>query len=134
MRVHIRAPRGNVKITLTSGHSIRLEGPPGPLTIEAESPDQEYSPFHMVASGLASCTYSVLYSWASNASLNANGLTVDISWGFAEGPHRVNTMKVKFHWPQLPPERRVAATRAAALCTVHKTLVHPVDITVEGGS
>ena len=64
-----------MKITLTGEDGIRLEPLPGPMTIEAASADQLYSPFHMLASGLAFCTYSVLASWASNAKLeNKNHL------------------------------------------------------------
>ena len=45
-----------MKITLLSEDSIRLEPIPGPMTIEAPSAEQSYSPFHMLASGLAYCT------------------------------------------------------------------------------
>ena len=120
-----------MKITLVSDDSLRLEATPGPMTIEAQSADQQYSPFHMLASGLAFCTFSILHSWAENKSLSADGLTVDIAWQFAEKPHRVGAMQVTFAWPGLPADRVEAAKRVAALCTIHKTLEHPPQITIE---
>lgn len=120
-----------MKITLLSEDSIRLEPIPGQLTIEAPSLDQSYSPFHMMASALAYCTFSVMYAWAEHASLDATDLTLDVSWTFADDPHRVGTYTVRFNWPKLPPNRLEAAKRAAELCTVHATLQHPPAISIE---
>jgi uncharacterized OsmC-like protein len=126
-----RRRRYGVKITLLSDERILLENTSGALTIEAESADMVYSPFHMVASGLATCTFSVLQSWASHANLDADDLAVEVQWKFAEKPHRVGSYDVVLHWPELPDNRRAAATRAAALCAVHSTLGHPPAIAVE---
>ncbi|HVF40213.1 MAG TPA: OsmC family protein [Gemmatimonadaceae bacterium] len=118
-----------MKITLLSEEAIRLEPTPGPLTVEADSADQLYSPFHMLASSLAFCTYSVLASWASNANLNVDDLAVEVRWTFAEDPHRVATMDMKMEWPSLPEGRNAAAQRVAGLCAVHATLTHSPTIT-----
>jgi uncharacterized OsmC-like protein len=119
-----------VKITLTSEESVRFEPTPGPMTIEAESADRQYSPFHMLASSLAFCTHSILASWASTAKIAADRLVVDVSWTFADDPHRVGTMDVSFDWPELPANRRAAARRVAELCTVHATLMHAPTIAI----
>lgn len=120
-----------MKITLLSEESIRLDGSGGLLTIEAESADHTYSPFHMLASSLAVCTQSVLASWASNARISADDIAIEVSWSFAENPHRVGDLKLEFEWPSLPPARVEAAKRVAALCTVHATLQHPPSISTE---
>ena len=120
-----------MKIILLSDDRIRLEPDPGPLTIEATSADQTYSPFHMLASSLATCTFSVLYSWATNAKLDVATLAVEVEWKFAEQPHRVGDIRVIVHWTGLPPARVEAARRAAALCTVHATLQHHPNIGIE---
>jgi len=78
-----------MKLTLLSEESIRLEPIPGPMTIEAPTAEQSYSPFHMMGGGLAYCTFSVMYAWAENAGLNADDLIIDVSWSFAEDPYRV---------------------------------------------
>jgi uncharacterized OsmC-like protein len=119
-----------VKITLTSEESIRLEPTPGPMTIEAESADRLYSPFHMLASGLAFCSYSILASWASQAKIPADDLAIDVAWTFAEEPHRIGTIDIAFDWPSLPPARRAVARRVAALCPIHGTLTHAPAITI----
>jgi uncharacterized OsmC-like protein len=101
------------------------------MTIEAESADQTYSPFHMLASSLAVCTHSVLASWATNARIYADDIAIEVSWSFAENPHRVGDMRLEFEWPSLPPARLEAAKRVAALCAVHATLEHPPAISTE---
>ncbi|HEY0997096.1 MAG TPA: OsmC family protein [Gemmatimonadaceae bacterium] len=115
-----------MKIILRGEDAIRLEVGPGPMTIEAESAEQQYSPFHMLASSLATCTFSVLYSWATHVKLEgADRITIDVSWEFADDPHRVGRMDLSFDWPGLPEKRLQAARRVAEMCTVHATLMHP---------
>src|SRR5215208_5692933 len=125
------APRAGMKITLLSDDAIRLEATPGMLTIEADSESQSFSPFHMVAAGLAVCTYSVLASWASHAKVNADDLSVDVQWKFAEDPHRVGDYRVVLHWESLPAERHTVAKRVAELCAVKQTFSHPPAVTTE---
>ncbi|MBW3570434.1 MAG: OsmC family protein [Gemmatimonadetes bacterium] len=120
-----------MKITLLSEDRIRLDGRPGPLSVEAESAEMQYSPFHMLASGLATCTFAVLASWGTHAKLPVDDLSVEVGWKFVEAPHRVGELDVDVLWPSLPPERRAAAVRAAGLCTVTKTLEMPPQIVVE---
>lgn len=119
-----------MRITLTSDDSIRLEPEPGQLTIEAPAADTSYSPFHMLASALAVCTFSVLYSWASHAGLEAEDLVLEVQWTFADAPNRVATYDLAFTWPSLPAARREVARRVATLCPVHATLSHPPAITI----
>jgi uncharacterized OsmC-like protein len=120
-----------VKITLTGEDSIRLEPTDGPMTIEAPTADRQYSPFHMLGSSLAYCTFSVLNSWATHADLPIDGLSIDVTWAFSEEPHRVKDMKLAFHWPSLPAARLEAAKRVARMCTVHETLVTPTTVSIE---
>jgi uncharacterized OsmC-like protein len=120
-----------MKIVLETDESIRLEGIPGPLTVEADSAEHEYSPFQMLASGLATCTFAVLNSWAQQAKLAVDDMKIRVSWEFVDKPHRIGTMRVGVEWPGLPEERRAAAERVAALCAVHQTLSHPPEIAVE---
>lgn len=121
-----------MKIILLTDESIRLEPDTGPMTIEALTPEQSYSPFHMLASGLAFCTFSVLYSWATHAGLDADDLTIDVRWSFADDPHRVDAIDLDFTWPSLDARRINAARRVAELCTIHATLTHPPRISIAG--
>jgi putative redox protein len=120
-----------MKIILLSDEAIRLEvGGTGTLEIVAESAEVSYSPFHMLASSLATCIASVLLSWGEHAKLTADDLAIEVRWTFAEEPLRVNAMDVRLAWPSLPTERASAATRASELCTIHATLHHPPAITI----
>ncbi len=121
-----------MKITLLSEESIRLEPIAGPMTIEAMSAEQSYSPFHMVASGLAYCTWSVMYAWAEHAGIPASDLTLEVAWTFAQDPQRVDRYDVSFSWPSLPARRLEAAKRVAAMCTIHATFEHPPTIQIDG--
>jgi uncharacterized OsmC-like protein len=120
-----------MKILLTGEESLRLEPTPGMLTIEAPSSERGYSPFHMLGSALAGCTFSVLQSWASNRNLHVDDLTIEVKWKFAEGEHRVERMDARITWPSLPPELWPRALRAAHVCGIHQTLTHTVQIEVD---
>jgi len=120
-----------MKITLTGEESLRLEPSSGPLTIESESPDQSYSPFHMLGSALGGCTFSVLQSWAANRNIAADDLKIDVGWTFVEGQHRVGSMSVKLDWPSLSAEVWPRAIRVASVCGIHQTMTHPIEITVD---
>ena len=120
-----------MKIVLLGEDAIRLEPIPGPMTIEARSAEEQYSPFHMLASGLATCTFSVLYSWASHAKLDADDLAIEVRWDFADDPHRLGDIRMRLDWPSLPPQRKNAAARVAEMCTIHATLMHPPSISIE---
>ena len=120
-----------MKITLLDENAILLEDSAGMMTIESPDSSTEYSPFHMLGSSLASCMFSLLHSWASQAKLDASRLRVRVRWSFAEDPHRIGSMNVAIEWPGLPEARRVAAERAASLCTVHRTLHQPPQVTIE---
>ena len=119
-----------MKLTLLSENAIRLEPIPGPMTIEALSADQTYSPFHMIGGGLVYCTFSVMFAWAGHVGLNADDLTLEASWTFVDDPHRIDAFDLRFNWPSLPPQRVEAAKRVAELCTVHATLRHPPTIAI----
>ena len=119
-----------MKIILLGEDAVRLEPDVGPMTIEALSADQSYSPFHMLASSLAFCTFSILHSWAGTVKLGADDLAVEVRWTFAEEPHRVGSMAMTLDWPSLPAARTAVAQRVAALCAIHATLHHPPEITI----
>lgn len=120
-----------MKITLTGEESLSIEPVAGPLTIEAESPSQGYSPFHMLGSAVGMCTFAVLQSWASNKSVRVDDLRIDVTWNFVAGEHRLEDMKVKLTWPSLPAELWPRAIRVANICGVHRTLAEGVGVTVE---
>ena len=123
-----------MKITLLGDDAIRLEPVAGPMTIEASSAEVAYSPFHMLGSSLATCTFSVIQSWATHAKISVDDLVIDVRWKFGDDPHRVSDIAVTFDWKSLPPNRVAAARRVAELCTIHATLHHPPQVTIQPSS
>ena len=123
-----------MKIILLSDEAIRLEPATGQLTIEAESANMEYSPYQMLASSLAVCTFGVLQSWASHAGITADDLVIDVTWSFTEKPHRVGSMELSYQWPSLPADRAQVAQRVAELCPVHKTLTQSPEMTIRAAA
>jgi uncharacterized OsmC-like protein len=119
-----------MKIILLGEDAVRLEPDGGPMTIEALSADQQYSPFHMLASSLAYCTFSILHSWAETVKLGADDLAIEVRWTFAEEPHRVGAMTVSLEWPSLPAARTAVAQRVATLCPIHATLHQTPTVTI----
>lgn len=120
-----------MKLTLVSENAIRLEPTSGPLIIEATPDEQSFSPFHMMAGGLAYCALSVMYTWAETVGLSADDLSLELSWTFADNPHRVGRYDLRFTWPSLPDDRLATAKRVVQMCAIHATLHHPPTITVE---
>lgn len=120
-----------MKILLTGEESLRIEPATGQLTIEADTRDRSYSPFHMLGSALGMCTFAVLQSWASNKNIGVDDLKVDVSWKFAEDQHRLETMNVKLDWPSLSAELWPRVIRAANLCGVHHTLTQSPQVSIE---
>ena len=124
-----------MKLILTSEDSIRLIPEPGPMTIEAPSADEQYSPFHMLGSSMAYCTFSVMYSWATHTKQSADDLVIDVSWKFSEDePKRVANITLTYTWPSLPAKKREAARRVAELCTIHATLTRPPAIDIRSAT
>lgn len=117
-----------MKILLEGEHAITLLPAGDLLTIESKDGKQAYSPFHMLGSALASCTFSVLYSWAEHAGLATDDISLHVAWEFAEQPHRLTNIRINIDWPSLPAARRLAAERAVSLCTIHATLTHPPHV------
>lgn len=111
-----------MRIVLESEHAIRLV--PDDEAFGFEAREAGLSPFHLLAASLATCTFSVLHGWAHHAGLDLEGLEIGVAWELGDDPVRVTGMDMDLHWAALPPERRAAAVRAAAHCTVHNTLSH----------
>lgn len=120
-------------LSITGETSIALTIDDGPLAITIDSDDDEvgFSPLHMLAGSLATCTAAVLSSYAETARLHVGGARLDIEWDYVEKPHRVGAYRMTIVWPdELPEGRRKALLRAAEQCTVHATLQHPPSIAV----
>ena len=108
----------DTRIRLLYDDSLELE-------IESVDPLVHFSPLHMLAASLATCTMAVLLAWADTIKLPGDGLALTLEWGYAEGPYRVGEYRMAIDWPGLPEKRRPVALRVAEQCTVDATLRFP---------
>jgi uncharacterized OsmC-like protein len=119
-----------MRVTVIGETEILVETTGAGLEIEAAAPELDFSPLHMLAASLATCTLSVLLSWAMQADLPMDDLEIGLSWEYLEDPYRVGSYDLTVDWPGLPDERRDAALRVAEHCTVSHTLTVPPAISV----
>jgi len=123
-----------MRIILSGETELRLQLGGPDLEIESTSPVITFSPLHMLAASLATCTYSVLLSWALPAGLEIEDLELVLNWEYVEDPYRVGSYDLLILWPSLPPNRREAAVRVSQYCTVKNTLAVPPRINIGLGS
>ena len=113
-----------MQLTLESEQRIRLEYRDS-LELEVDSAEFHFSPLHMLAASLATCTMAVLLAWADTIKLSGQELALILEWEYAEGPYRVGEYRMTIEWPNLPEQRRPVALRVAEQCTVDATLRLP---------
>lgn len=116
-----------MEIVLRGETELAVRPGDGGLSVREEG-RARFGPLPMLAASLATCTLSVLSSWAANADLDASELEVVVLWEYVEDPYRVGRFDQRIRWPGLPGDRRAAARRVADRCTVHHTLEHPPEM------
>jgi uncharacterized OsmC-like protein len=117
-----------MRILIRGEQEIVLEPGGADLEIEAAAPGLHFSPLHMLAASLATCTYAVLAGWAERAEIDVADLRLGITWDYVEDPYRVGEFRMALVWPGLPEPRRAAALQVASHCTVEHTLLNPPRI------
>ena len=118
--------QGPVKLLLENEQRIRLTYADSlELEVESANPLIHFSPLHMLAASLATCTMAVLLAWADTIKLSGAGMVIVLDWEYAEGPYRVGEYRMAIEWPALPENRRPVALRVAEQCTVDATLRLP---------
>ncbi len=118
-----------VKITLHTDTRISVSRlHEAGFEFDSQDPAVHSGAVHLCVASLAWCTYSILASYGQRIEAGTDGMTVDLAWRYAEKPHRIGHIDMTIHWPQVPETRMDAAMRAAAMCTLHKTLLHGVEI------
>ena len=113
-----------MRLLLESETRIRLTHEDS-LELEIDAAGAHFSPLHMLAASLATCTMAVLLAWADTIQLPGKDLALTLEWSYAEGPHRVGEYRLTIDWPDVPEKRRPVALRVAEQCTVDATLRYP---------
>lgn len=112
--------------------SVSLLHQPG-FDISSENPESHFGAVHMCVVSLAWCTFSLLASYGQRIETAATDMTIRLQWNYAQRPYRIEKVTMAIHWPQVPESRLDAAMRAAAMCTLHNTMMHgfEIDTTIE---
>ncbi|HMV59213.1 MAG TPA: hypothetical protein PKD38_18625, partial [Nitrospira sp.] len=64
--------------------------------------------------------------------ISREGLKVDAEWAVAEGPHRVGQIQLAIRLPhRVTPEQKERLLRVAHACTVHQSIMVPVQVAIE---
>lgn len=119
-----------MRLILEGERRLRLTPHGATLEIESADPDVHFSPLHMLAGSLATCTLAVLAGWAREAGIEIEELELTLAWEYVDEPYRVGRYDMAIRWPTLPENRTSAAQRVARHCTVEHTLTHPPDIEI----
>ncbi len=99
------------------------------LELVGDAGGEGFGPLQMFAASLALCTVSVLYAYAHEvAKVGIEGLSIRVRWTYGTRPNRVDHIEMIVRWPELPEARLEPARRAAASCTIHRTLEHPPEV------
>ncbi|WMT88309.1 OsmC family protein [Pelagibacterium sp. 26DY04] len=87
------------------------------------------SPYHLLGASLASCTTLMIASWAENAAIPIEALTIVVSWQMTnDGLKRIAQLEIELRWPGLPLGRLGAVNRLVDLCPIHATLQQGAEI------
>ncbi|MDA8093631.1 MAG: OsmC family protein [Betaproteobacteria bacterium] len=118
-----------MKIVLHSEQDLTLEdGQKEGFEIVTEDSETAFGALQMFGASLALCTFSVLVAYGEQIHAGLEGSSVRVRWEYVEEPYRVGHIDMDIVWPGLPGSRVEAAKRAASLCTIHNTLLHPPQV------
>ncbi len=98
------------------------------IEFDNQTTDVHPGAVQLCVASLAWCTYSILASYGQRIEAGTDEMSVRLNWRYTERPHRIGHIDMTVHWPQVPETRMDAAMRAAAMCTLHNTLLHGVEI------
>lgn len=92
------------------------------MTVESHDPEAAFSALQMFATSLALCSFSVLFSYGETIGVDSAPMRIRMRWSYAIDEGRIDEIAMDIEWPGLPASRNTAAQRAAAACTLHRTL------------
>ena len=99
------------------------------LHLEGDADGEGFGPLQMFAASMALCTASVMHGYAHEVlGVSVERLRIRVRWSYGVRPNRVDRMEMTIHWPDVPEDRIEAARRAAATCTIHRTLEQPPEV------
>ena len=108
------------------GHKLTVDQPR-----QAGGGDAGPMPVELLPASLGTCVAFYVQQFLSTRGLDATGLEVQVFTAGAANPNRIGLLEVTVSVPRgIPEQYRSAVVRAAESCTVHHTLTHTPEISV----
>lgn len=98
------------------------------IEIELENEAMYFGAISMFVASLGRCTFAVLSTYAIRLDLDTDKITVSLDWDYLNEPTRINNIRMKINWPELPEKRIKSVQRATHMCTIHTTIHECVAI------
>lgn len=119
---------GGVRFTADiRGHKVAVDQPR-----QAGGEDSAPMPLELLPAALGTCVAFFVQQFLTTRGLDATGMEVQVFSAGASNPHRIGLLEVTVAVPKgIPEQYREAVRRVAESCTVHHTLTHKPDISVE---
>ena len=109
-------------------YTLAADSPPG----SDDCTDAGPTPPEMMVASLAMCVGLYVTRYLRRARIQHEGFTIDTAYQIVEEPHRIGPIAIDVNLPEDFPEgRKKAVLRVAEQCTIHSTLHHPPDISIE---
>jgi len=115
--------------TQIGNHKLVIDVPP-----EMKGKDRGLTPPELFIASLSSCIAVFATSYCNNAGINAEGLSVSLSFDKLAEPSRLGNLKAVIKIPKGEVGKRgKAVINAASHCPIHETIHSPqeVEITLE---
>lgn len=126
-RVTIEPVSGKQLLGVARGHTVVADRP-----LEDGGTDTGLTAGEFLLAALGFCTMGTLLAYGSRMGLSMEGLKIQLAGEKARNPDRYGRIKVVVTVDkQVGGEIRQRLHRIARACTIHNTLVHPVEIDVE---
>ena len=126
----------SMKISWSRGVQLEIEVRGHHLTVdqpkEEGGDDCGITPVEMFSASLGACVGYFAVRFCQRHAFTTAGLAVKMTWNDAEAPHRIGALNVEVSLPiGFPPEMKDRLQKVVEGCTIHNSLTHPPQVTVD---
>lgn len=107
-------------------HTLKID-----LTEDKGGKDEGMTPPEVFIASLGSCIGVYVVRYCQNAKLNAEGLSIGLSWKLSDDKTKIGRIDIKLSLPQADPGKRGnAVLEAARRCLIHQTITDHPEINI----
>ncbi len=127
MKLSVAYQGGTRYDILSDRHRVVTDQP-----VEDGGADAGMSPVELFVGSVASCVGYFVGNFCARHDISRDGLKVEAEWTMAEQPHRVGQIHLSIRLPhRITPELKERLLKVAHGCTVHQSIVVPVQMALE---